>query len=213
MYPNTKIPSSKNWNRPYDVDFWRKRINANYSGVPNLGILLGSIVDVEADSEDTNQFLIDIIGDYPHPCFKSSRSIHHLFISPDKNLTHAKFNGIEFRGKSVCSVVPPSLHADGTEYKFLKESKFPIPSMPSSLLSFYWDNKKKKIGRVKKNGVFIKKNHKQMVCQDCRSLNFIHYKRLKLEIEAFRSIKSGWECRKCRKINVSGMCRKIRRDS
>lgn len=211
MYPNTKLPCAKGWNKFYNVEFWRRKIcDGSVGDNPNLGILLGDIVDVEADCEKSNDFLCDMIGDCPHPCYQSSRSIHHLFLNPDVNLTQVTFHGIEFRGNMVCSVMPPSIHPNGSRYKFLKKSKFPILPMPYKLLDFYRTNKmqlKKTASKFKG----IKKDHKAIKCSLCEKLCMLHSKRLKLEIMAFSSIGSSWKCADCREFKVTDICREIRK--
>jgi hypothetical protein len=211
MYPNTKLPCAKGWNKFYNVEFWRRKLcDISIGSLPNLGILLGDIVDVEADCDNSNNFLCDLIGDYPHPCYQSSRSIHHLFLNPDVNLTQVTYQGIEFRGNKVCSVMPPSIHPNGGEYKFLKESRFPIPPMPNSLLNFYRSNRMQAKNFIaKRKG--IKKGHGTIKCSSCGKSCMLHSKRLKLEIMSFSSLGSAWKCSGCREFKVTDICRGIRK--
>jgi hypothetical protein len=83
---NSKVPLCKAWNSDWDREVVRDKI-CQFPDA-NLGILLGDVVDVEGDSEDANRTILDLIGDYPHPCYFSTKSIHHLFLNPDPNLPH-----------------------------------------------------------------------------------------------------------------------------
>jgi hypothetical protein len=103
---NSKVPLCKAWNSDWDREVVRDKI-CQFPDA-NLGILLGDVVDVEGDSEDANRTILDLIGDYPHPCYFSTKSIHHLFLNPDPNLAHFRFKEIEFRGHGHQSVIPPS---------------------------------------------------------------------------------------------------------
>lgn len=132
---NSKQPIGKKWNER----FWEEeRVRNILLSQPNinLGIMLGKIVDVEADTEASNKFLNQIIGNYPHPIYRSTKSYHHLFISPDENLTRFVVDNIEFRGHKHHSLLPPSI-ISGIKYEWIKPI-FPVPQMPDSLRKFYW---------------------------------------------------------------------------
>lgn len=199
---DTKIPVCKKWNHK-----WNKNINREIlKKFPNcnLGLLLGEIVDVEGDSEEANKTLLRIIGDYPHPTYISSKSIHHLFLTPDKSLRHFRWNEIEFRGWGHQSVLPPSKIKD-TSYKWLAASKFPIPQMPNELFGFLKDkiNKKKKFNRCKPN-------HIKPRCINCKKFIFIHEKRFNLELGVFKILNQKWQCNKCREVDLRQACRLFR---
>ncbi len=134
---NSKCPVGKNWNEHVWttdnlIDILIKRPNIN------IGLLLGDIIDVEADTPGANAMLDRIIGDYPHPIYQSTKSKHHLFLNPDKNLTRFTTQHIEFRGLKHHSVLPPS-KINGVQYKWLTSG--PIPEMPKSLKLFYLKTK------------------------------------------------------------------------
>ena len=215
LFPSSKKPLIQKWNADYDQEKWKKLLKKHEGENLNIGVLLGDIIDVEADTEESNELLISLIGDYKHPYFESSRSIHHIFLNPDVSLTVTKFRGIEFRGNYVQSVFPPSKHIDGSKYRFLKGSSFPIPPMPNDLLNFYWSNRKnqqqqeQKIKRKIKRKC-LKEGFKKSLCCLCKESIIIHKKRLKLEVQAFLSINKMWMCRNCRNININDECRKIR---
>ena len=159
-----------------------------------MGILLGNIVDVEGDTEEANDLLERMIDGALRPKFRSSKSIHNLFINPDPNLTRLVVGGIEFRAHKHQSVVPPSIHEDGTRYHWLSGSTFPIPVMPPELLSFYLRNKKSSqtipvVKKTKKRTVRRKRsNYTQTRCNSCLNKYFMHKKRLMLEVRVLQSM-------------------------
>lgn len=198
---NTKIPICKKWNQK-----WNKNINRKIlKKFPNcnLGLLLGEIIDVEGDSEEANNTLLRIIGEYPHPTYISSKSIHHLFLTPDNSLRHFRWKEIEFRGWGHQSVLPPSNIKD-ISYRWLSNSKFPIPKMPNELFSFLKD----KINKKKKNK--CKNNHLSPRCIKCKKNIFIHEKRFKLELGVFKMLNQRWQCNQCREVDIRQACRWLR---
>ena len=197
---NSKIPLCKGWNKNWDKEEARSKLKQYPKS--NLGVLLGDIIDVEGDSDEANRTILDLIGDYPHPTYCSTKSIHHLFKTPDSKLSHFRHSEIEFRGSGHQSVIPPSQH-QGVKYCWLKTFKFPIPEMPDKLYNFYLSKKNnhKKI---------IKPNHKKVYCNKCQNENFIHTKRLDLEIEVFRLLQTKWLCQNCREIDIRPACRLIK---
>ncbi len=203
LYPCSKVPIGKGWNQDWDAE--RSRIIFERCPKSNMGMLLGEIVDVEADTDEANVLLTQLIGQYPHPSYTSSRSIHHLFVNPDPNLTIEKFDGIEFRANKHQSVLPPSHHEDGTPYKWVKGSVFPIPALPDSLFSFY----KEKSGFMKKP--FMKPDHIKPWCSVCKLRKLMHKKRYALEQEAFATLGYKWMCHQCREFDVRELCRKLRK--
>ncbi len=198
LYTNSKIPIGKGWNKNWNQELTRKKFILGSD--LNIGLLLGDIVDVEADTSRANEILCKLIGTTPHPMYRSSRSVHHLFISPDPNLTIIKLHGIEFRAKNHQSVLPPSFHEDGSRYKWLKESKFPIPRMPEALINFYYRNKPR-----------LKPGLMKLWCYKCENKKIIHQKRFKLEKIVFSLLDLKWQCHKCRNFDIRRICRKIRK--
>lgn len=211
IFKDSKCPIGTNWNKDWSIERWRPYFEFNDY---NMGILLGDIIDVEADTEEANDLLLRMIDDAPHPMFRSSKSIHHLFTSPDKNLTRAVYGGIEFRGHLHQSVLPPSIHSDGCKYRWLIKSKFPISPMPEELLRYYFSNKKldnkpkKTTNRIKRK---IKEGHKRTECRICKNKFYIHRKRLILEVKAFREQNLPWMCHGCRELDMREPCRIIRK--
>lgn len=220
IYKNYKCPIEKGWNKNWSIDRWRHYFDNNPKSY-NMGIILGEIIDVEGDSKEANDLLLNLIGDVPHPMFSSSKSIHHLFLTPDINLTRWTHDQIEFRGSLHQSVVPPSGHNDGTQYKWLKTSSPIIPHLPDSLLQFYLINRKSrpqplnldnecKLDTEKREKTKIKPGYTLTECKTCKNMFYIHRKRLILEVRAFKKYQSLWSCHKCRKIDVREDCRTIR---
>ena len=201
--------NGKGWNRDWSIEKWRPFFE---NETPcNMGILLGDIVDVEGDTPEANDILNKMLEGIPHPKFKSCKSTHHLFLTPDKNLTRRVFKGIEFRGKLHQSVVPPSIHENGVSYNWLTESEFPIPKMPEELTNFYFRNCQEK--REIKKHPLKKKNkegYRQTKCNICKKSFFIHIKRLKLEVAGFSTHGTTWACHGCRQIDLRDYCRSLR---
>ncbi len=202
LYPNSKIPVGKSWQDNWNHDASReicKRFPKN-----NMGILLGDIVDVEGDTAKANDLLFNLVGDIPHPIYRSSKSTHHLFINPDPNLTIFCHDGMEFRAHRHQSVVPPSRHVDGSKYHWLKQTKFPIPEVPLALLEYYEKHNPPQQPHVKPG-------HMRPWCSVCKQRKYINRKRYLLEQKAFEKLHYGWQCHQCREMDVRQMCRVIRK--
>jgi hypothetical protein len=205
LRPNSKIPLRPQWNKNWNRGDSRRWLQVYPQS--NIGILLGDIVDVEGDSEEANQTVLKLIGDYPHPSYTSSKSIHHLFVTPDPNLRILRHKDIEFRGYGHQSVLPPSEH-EGIKYRWKREFSFPIPVMPDSLINFYKEIQEKNATTGVKSA---KKPFRQRVwCASCNRSQFLHRHRWKLEVEAFRLLHSKWECLKCRTIDLRPICRRLK---
>lgn len=200
VFSRSKIPVTKKWNTNYNRICSRSYVNAHPN--INLGLLLGEIVDVEGDTPEANILLNRLLADHKHPTYQSKKSIHHLFKSPDVELTCLKFKGIEFRGNKHFSVVPPSTHAGGIEYKWIVDPECGMPEMPQELLDLY-ENNKRKFQKAKPG--FVTQD-----CLHCGHKQSIHEKRLKLEIKAFQHHGCSWSCHACRKFDVRETCRLIR---
>lgn len=201
LRPLTKIPISKGW-----TDWNRDQARYILERVPNanIGLLLGDIIDVEGDSKEANDKIIDLIGDYNHPTYASTKSIHHLFINPEPNLTVIKYKQMEFRANRHQSVLPPSTLENGVNYNWLTKLTFPIPPMPDRLLGFF---RSLKIDYKNKT----KPGHMKITCFQCREKKYIHQKRFQLELIAFNKIKLHWLCHNCRKVDLRETCRLIRK--
>lgn len=201
LRPNSKIPLCRRWTQEWDPK--TSRVKLQQFPDCNIGLLLGTVIDVEGDSEWANQTLTALIGDYPHPAYTSTRSTHHLFSNPN-DLKLLKFKDIEFRGFGHQSVLPPSQH-QGVEYRWIQEINGNIPPMPTPLLEFY-----SKI--QKRNGPKLKPRHVAITCSRCGEKCYLHQKRLYLEIEVFRELGRSWECHSCRTVDLRPLCRKFRKD-
>lgn len=207
LYARSKIPVWPRWNGGWDRDRCRKYIVE--SPDCNLGILLGEIVDVEGDTDDANSYLNSLLRNYQHPQYRSSKSIHHLFLNPDPRLTSTRFNGLEFRGWKHQSVLPPSVHESGTNYHWLSDSVFTIPRMPPDLYRYYMENRP--VPKKSKSKNYLKPGHRRTLCTKCAGAQFIHEKRLKLEVMAFAEFNMKWQCHGCRPVDVRPTCRRIRK--
>ncbi len=207
LIPGTKIPFVRDWQMEWSVEKYRNIFISNPDA--NIGVLLGNIIDVEGDDTFANELISELTRNTPHPTFKSSKSVHHLFISPDPTITICKIGAIEFRGHRHQSVIPPSTHVSGVEYKWLKGSTFPPPHMPQRLIDFLYTHKKSiRNEKILVNGK--KSNHVETFCNKCRKKNFLHKKRLVLEVRAFSILGQKWQCQKCRTVDVRALCRQVR---
>lgn len=216
VFKEDKCPAGgKGWNRNWSEGRWRGYFQTN---AYNMGIILGDIVDVEGDTEEANDLLLRMIDGLPHPMFRSSKSIHHLFQTPDPFLQRLVVDGIEFRGHRHQSVVPPSIHEFGAQYQWVKGSVFPAPVMPDELQKFYFANKEirqqtarpqhrqlRKLRNRKKGG------YTRTICKICNCGFYVHKKRLRLEVHAFSEYYNlPWMCHGCRELDMRELCRTVR---
>jgi hypothetical protein len=200
LKPQTKEPLEKRWQRGWDED----HVRHVFSKMPhcNMGLRLGDVMDVEGDTPAANKRLMRLTKNCPHPMYTSFKSVHHLFLSPDPDLTIVKWEGIEFRGRVHQSALPPSRHKGGPRYTWHPESRFPIPKMPASILDLL---------KIARNQDSPKPGSKKIYCSLCREKCVRNYKRIDLEIKAFKCFGEKWECQKCRKRDVRALCREIRK--
>jgi len=205
LHPNTKIPIGKKWNENWSERGARSLFQFHVGA--NLGILLGTVVDVEGDTIEANELIDELIGDYPHPSYRGSKSTHHLFQNPDKGLTRISKNGIEFRAFKHQSVLPPSIHPDGSQYKWLTDF-FPIPPMPPALLELYGE-----FQAVPKTCPPRKPRHDLIIiqCPCCHKKIKMNRTRYKREKAAFRERREEWCCSKCRRFDIRPSCRRIKK--
>lgn len=202
LHPDSKVPIIKSWNKDWNEIEQREHVKRPLT---NIGILLGDIVDVEGDSVKANETIAKLVGDYPHPVYKSKKSFHHLFINPDPELRILIYKSIEFRGIDHQSVVPPS-KVNGVLYEWIYQ-EFPIPKMPDALLRFYNEIKDR---RSSKN-IIVKAGRQRPYCSKCRKQCFIHNQRLRFELMAFKEHNLEWQCHKCREIDIRPRVREIKK--
>ena len=206
LHPKSKKPFHYSWNQGGVRDareFFERDSNLN------MGVVLGSILDVEGDSLNANQILNKLIGESPHPRYRSQKSTHHLFLNPDPSLTRFVVSEIEFRAKLHQSVLPPSQHELGVEYRWLIGSSFPIGEMPDSLLNFFHEQRKKRSKTLVKKSK-IKPGHIETRCVICDEIVMMHVQRHALEVVGFKNHDERWQCKSCRKIDLREECRYIR---
>ncbi len=203
LYPRSKVPVNKRWTTEWDRDRCRAAVEPFPDA--NLGLILGGIVDVEGDTPEANRMLELMTDGHAHPQYRSSKSVHHLFVNPDPDLTILKFAGMEFRARGHQSVLPPSTHEDGSKYVWLTGTVFPVPEMPPPLLSYYTQHRK--VPKKPK----LKPGHVRVWCTACGGREYIHKKRYDLEKIAFGVLGVKWECHKCRVDDVRASCREIRK--
>ena len=198
LHRHTKNPIYFGWQSSYDPEESRRHFAQDPKA--NLGLRLGEIIDVEGDSDNANKIIADMIGDCPHPSYFSSKSVHHLFLNPFRNLTRLVFQCIEFRAYRHQSVLPPST-VDGIVYKWTS-TNFPVPPLPDRLYKFL-----EHIRRNQQNDV--KRGHVKLPCAVCKKTVYIHKHRLDLELLAFKTSCQRWMCRECREVDLRPLCRKL----
>lgn len=203
LRPFSKIPIGKGWQDNWDRDQCRSIVQRSLE--VNIGLLLGDVVDVEGDTPEANRLLERMTAGVAHPQYRSSKSTHHLFLTPDPDLTILKVAGMEFRGRGHQSVLPPSVHEDGAKYVWLTGTLFPVPAMPDELLAHYRRHKK----QPKRPN--LKPGHVRVWCSACEGREYIHKKRYALEQIAFGRLGHRWECHGCRTEDVRDACREIRK--
>jgi hypothetical protein len=178
LLPKSKMPFQKGWNKGYDKKATRDYLIKNPDC--NLGLKLGHIIDVEGDTYKANELLNKLTADITHPMYKSQKSTHHLFTTPDNKLTRIDIHGMEFRGHYHQSMLPPSVNSEEIEYEWLEDVRFPIPSLPNSLVNLY--NRHMKMMCAKKTGKYT-----EPWCYLCgQKSRPIHKTRFKLELTSFK---------------------------
>ena len=194
IHKGTKMPVELKWNTTWSIKRWRYYFCKNKDEY-ELGLLWNQgFVDVETDDAMSNSFLNRIIGDIPRPIYKSKRSYHNLFLTPNKELTKVNIYGkrkekIEIIGRKCFSIAPPSIHADGiSTYEFINNF-WPPPDFPNELKAIYFQQKKIKI---------INKEKTISICSRCQGETCIHKKRLIKEVNYFKKKNMMWICKKCR---------------
>lgn len=205
LRPLSKIPVSKGWIN-WDKAECRELLARNPTY--NIGLLLGQVIDVEGDTKEANDIVNQLIGDYNHPSYRSTKSVHHLFLNPDPDLTIVKYQDIEFRANRHQSVLPPSMLENGTRYSWNGPITFPIPAMPDRLLQFFLDVQSKK---SYKRQAGLKPEHFKIPCFECKEDCYLHQKRFDLELLAFKELGLRWTCHFCRDVDVRPACRRIRK--
>ena len=151
MESGTKNPGSilgKDWpskctNNPEVIATWPTDCN--------VGVLLGSksgLIDLEFDNE-TGQLLIESwledCGNPPTPSYSSAKSVHRLFRWEEKFSFEKKAFGrlgVEFRfgNDAAQSVIPPSIHESGAEYKWLdglSPDEVNVAPLPDAIYKHY----------------------------------------------------------------------------
>lgn len=202
LRPDSKIPIVKGWNGIWNEIEQRELVKR---ALTNIGIRLGSVIDVEGDTNKANETVAKLIGDYPHPVYKSKKSFHHLFLNPDPDLKILTYKSIEFRGRDHQSVVPPSF-VNGIKYEWIHK-EFPIPKMPEALLKFYNDIKSKRSS----GHIQIRPGRKRPYCSVCKKRHFIHVNRIVYELMAFKEHDLEWQCNKCRGLDLRQRIREIKK--
>jgi len=120
-----KHPVGKGWASSATSD---EETISEWPELANIGLLLGpdsGVIDVEFDCEEGRLTAEELFAGIITPTYQSGRSIHRLFrwtesLPPVQKM---EIRGLEVRiggaGKSTQSVLPPSRHYSGREYRWL----------------------------------------------------------------------------------------------
>lgn len=190
--PRSKIPAFKKWTGPYWPDTHRNYLLDNPHA--NIGILLGDVLDIEADTEKSNEMAGSLIGNIPHLIYKSERSFHHLFINPFRNLKKIVWKGIEFRANAHQSILPPSIGRNGIQYEWVDENS-PICLPPDNII------------RLIKQLVSYQPDLVSPRCSVCNKEIKMAKSRFNLEVVLFSKMGYKWIGKCCRKHDLRHACR------
>lgn len=128
---------TRSTDNPADVAAWLRAGS-------NVGLLLGpasGLVDVEYDQpEGLDQLAAYGITDLVTPTWRSARGEHRLFRWEPwmPRAAVIQLDAIEIRlgGRAAQSVLPPSIHPDGTTYRWTTSpADVPIAPFPAQLLA------------------------------------------------------------------------------
>ncbi len=152
--PRSKLPiAGKDWHKKATTDedqiiaWWEKYPEAN------LGVQLGEcsgIIDFEGDGAEAEETLAKIFGENPPPTptYTSSRGKHRIFKFrgdlPGQGKNHFKIGNLEIRtgygGMAAQSVFPPSVHADGTAYRWtISPSECDPAEISDAVMAWLWN--------------------------------------------------------------------------
>lgn len=181
---NTKIPLINEWNSNYNLEE-AKEIIVREKGNCNLSLLLGNVIDVENDSESAKQKIDKLTKNFSHPCYRSSKSTHHLFYTKLKINRYFK-NCIDIRGFGHLSLLPPSIAKDNSIYKWnnLPTKKNFVTLLPKSIVDLVLDANQRNLH----------------LCKVCKKSFFVCEKKYQKELDVNKRLLHtfGWKCNKCK---------------
>ena len=202
LRPGSKVPAGRDWSGSWSPAAVRSTLLE--SPDCNLGLLLGDVVDVEGDSAEANRLILEMIGNYPHPTYRSRKSIHHLFRTPDRRLRRLQHRQIEFRGHGHQSALPPSVMPD-SDYEWIHDNGLRVPPMPSRLLAYFHRHFRPPAQpRGGRTAVRVR------TCGVCRIPRKGHAKRISDEAAVFAVSGLPWSCRRCRTHDLRRAVRLLR---
>lgn len=148
-----KHPVGNQWGKSATQD--AEVIEQRFSGQPwNVGIVLGlcfgipedqAVIDVEDDSPEGRALADALLSEHPCPAYTSGKSLHRIYRwTPDlPSLANLTIAGLEFRfgGRDLQtqSVAPPSVHKNGSEYRWLEgrsPKDIPITPLPKHVIEY-----------------------------------------------------------------------------
>lgn len=137
-----KRPLGAGWQNKSTDDI--DTVTAWLSSRNNVGLLLGpasGVVDVEFDEWPGIEELAAFgLTDIKTPTWRSSRGEHRLYRwepwMPQSAVVKVGLLEIRIGGRAAQSVLPPSIHPDGTAYEWIvSPQECPIAAFPAQLLA------------------------------------------------------------------------------
>lgn len=190
LYPNSKRPMIKNWTNLKNYELSLHDVISRFNNI-NYGLVLGDIIDIECDNENSNNFINKAFKRLAHPIYISNKSYHHLFLNDDINFTFKKFGKIEIRCRHMQSVLPLS-EVDGFKYTWITTNNFILPKINFKLINKIFHKDKNK----KNNLILIR-------CPDCIQSFKMGKKKFNYEKSIFTKFKlSKWKCNSCRELEL-----------
>ncbi|WP_412540372.1 bifunctional DNA primase/polymerase [Longispora sp. K20-0274] len=111
--------------------WWRRWPDAN------IGLRTGTVADV-CDIDRPGQFtvVLGLLAGRPlGPVVRTGSGGWHLWWAPTGRGNRVRIlDGVDWRGVGGYVVAPPSLHASGHRYEWLRPVEFPLPACPPRLL-------------------------------------------------------------------------------
>jgi hypothetical protein len=104
----------------------------------NIGLRTGVHFDVcDVDSAGARNGLAPLLGPgyAGGPLAATGRGWHLWFAVTGAASRAAILDGVDWRGRAATVVAPPSLHANGLRYRWLRDHHNPFPACPARLLA------------------------------------------------------------------------------
>jgi hypothetical protein len=104
----------------------------------NIGLRTGVLVDVcDVDTPDARPRVTTLLipGCSAGPLATTGRGWHLWFAATGAGNHAGILDGVDWRGRDGTIVAPPSLHASGVRYRWVRDHEHPLPACPPRLLA------------------------------------------------------------------------------